>query len=99
MKSRNDVRRSVATMLRVSVFERPVERTRNVPVPRWSIVEDAEPATHEAPAAGSSSSVYLLVTPETLRHWRGSGPVPFQRWLTGLGSVGLGAGTVVHRVQ
>ena len=99
MKSRNDVRRSVATTLRVSVFERPVERTRNVPVPRLSIVEDAEPEMHEVPVAGISSSVYLLLAPETLRHCRGSGPLPFQRWLTGLGSVGLGAGTFVHRVQ
>jgi hypothetical protein len=99
MKSRNDVRRSVATTLRVSVLARPVERTRNVPVPRLSIVEDAAPETHDVPVAGISSSVYLLLASDTLRHTRGSGPVPAQRWLTGLASVGLGAGTLVQRVQ
>jgi hypothetical protein len=33
-----------------------------------SIVEDAEPDTHEVPVAGISSSVYRLAAPETLRH-------------------------------
>ena len=78
---------------------RPVERMRKPPVEAWIIVAWLPTVHCGLPFAGSSSIVYWIPDPGTLRQRRGSAPTPFQAWLTGWSSVPLGAGTVVQRVQ
>ena len=92
------LRRRVARTDRYSPRERPV--TRTVRLPFVSTIEYWLFSTHCGyPAAGISSTVYsaFSVLPGSLRHSRGSAPVPFHFRLTGACSVPLGSGTFVQR--
>ena len=84
-------RRNVASTLRVLPRERPVTRRRMFPF--GSTIEYWLPGTHWAkPGAGSISTVYRALSPGSVRHARGSIPVPFHLGFTGAGCPGAGSG-------